>query len=215
MMLVGALFVSLDRPVIGIALFAAARFAYVAFVGVALRVQERGGLAGVPVETAFARFRATAELIMWADAVAFVVLCLLTPGTLRLPASIGWWPTALAGVALVALGLGVKVWAARTVGGDTYYWRDFFVPEEGAHIRSGPYRWLKDPMYTVGYAHVYGFALTVRSREGLVAAAAAQAAILLLHVLVELPHTKRLRSAASGLARTMHQGSRGNGVRCK
>ncbi|MGH2668454.1 MAG: methyltransferase, partial [bacterium] len=55
-----------------------------------------------------------------------------------------------------------------------------------------PYRFLKNPMYTVGYLQTYGLALLTGSMPGLVAALFAQAAILLFYLLVEKPHFDKL-----------------------
>ena len=46
-------------------------------------------------------------------------------------------------------------------------------------------------MYTVGYAHAYGFALLLSSWPGLAGAAFAQLGITLVAVLVERPHGRR------------------------
>ena len=98
----------------------------------------------------------------------------------------------------------MKVWAASSLAPGTYHWRDFFVPADGrVRSTSGPYRFLSNPMYTVGYAHAYGVAVFLRSAPGLWAAAIAQDAILLLMVTVERPHVLRLpaRGAAAGKPR--------------
>src|SRR5207302_5111927 len=86
---------------------------------------------------------------MYHDGVAFVAVCILTRGTIELPLPLVW---RLAGAALVAVGVGVKLWAAATLGADGYYWRDFFEREiRPVPTIAGPYRWLRNPMYTVGY----------------------------------------------------------------
>src|SRR5205823_10694441 len=57
---------------------------------------------------------------------------------------------------------------------------------------AGPYRWLRNPMYTVGYLQTYGLALLVASLPGLVAAVFSQGAIVAFYRLVERPHYQRL-----------------------
>src|ERR1051325_5449318 len=57
---------------------------------------------------------------------------------------------------------------------------------------AGPYRWLRNPMYTVGYVQTYGLALLVASLPGLVAAVFSQGAIVAFYRLVERPHYQRL-----------------------
>jgi protein-S-isoprenylcysteine O-methyltransferase Ste14 len=173
------------------------RLAYVLFVGWALRRQDK---AGVYTERfgrveGFRRFRRRAALIMYHDAFAFVVLCLLTRNTwqLALPAI----ATVGVGAVLVIIGLGTKLWAARTLGTDAYYWHNFFDPD-GARgpVSTGPYRFISSPMYTIGYLQTYGLALMVRSLPGLIAAVFSQATILAFHLLVEKPHFERLHGSS-------------------
>ena len=168
----------------------ASRLAYIMYIAVALRradaARETPGGGGA----AYARFRRRVALVMNHDGVSFVAVCLLTRGTLDLPLPLAW---RVAGAALVALGVAVKVWAAATLGEDGYYWRDFFDPEtRPAPITAGPYRWLRNPMYTVGYLQTYGLALLVASAPGLAAAAFSQAAILAFYRIIERPHYQRL-----------------------
>ena len=104
----------------------ASRLAYVGWVGVALRRQEcdqyftkRDG-----VEPGYRRFRRRAEWIMRNDALAIVLACIVTRDTLHLAVP----RTILLAVAaiLIAIGLGTKMWAARTLGDNAYYWHNFF-----------------------------------------------------------------------------------------
>jgi protein-S-isoprenylcysteine O-methyltransferase Ste14 len=178
--------------------FACCRLAYVLYVGRSLRTAERRVAGRPPAEAdaVWRRFRARASWVMDADAAAFAALCLVTHDTLSLPLP-RVVPVA-AGAVLVAVGLAVKAWAARTLPEGEYFWRSFFVRDgrEGLTDR-GPYRWLSDPMYTLGYAHAYGIALALLSLPGLVAAAAAQALILALNHAVERRHVERRAKAAA------------------
>jgi protein-S-isoprenylcysteine O-methyltransferase Ste14 len=167
----------------------ASRLAYVVGIGMALAGQRRhqiftrrnGGEAG------FRRFRKIAALVLNNDAVSFVLLCLVTRNTLSPTLST---PIRLAlGVLLVILGISVKYWAALRLGAEAYYWKNFFVPQPiTAPDPPGPYRYLRNPMYTVGYLQAYGFALLCGSWLGLVAAGFDQIAILIFHNRVEKPH---------------------------
>ncbi|HXM38585.1 MAG TPA: methyltransferase [Gemmatimonadales bacterium] len=180
---------------------AASRLAYVLFIGVALRRQERDGIytRRYGTEQGFRRFRRVAAVFMNHDALAFIVLCFLTRGTMTLPV-----PRAVAiavGVAFAIVGLGIKFWAARTLGANAYYWHNFFAPPPPptAAVRpatAGPYRFASNPMYTIGYLQTYGWALITGSLPGLVAAAFAQAAILAFYFVVEKPHFERLHRAS-------------------
>jgi protein-S-isoprenylcysteine O-methyltransferase Ste14 len=171
--------------------------AYVLFVGYVLRREEResfyvqrfGPVLG------FRRFRQRASLVMYNDALAFILLCLVTRSTWDVPFSPA---TAFAtGAVLVIIGLGTKLWAARTLGSEAYYWHNFFDPEEAVGpVSSGPYRFISSPMYTIGYLQTYGLALMLRSLPGFITAAFLQAAILAFYLIVEKPHFRRLHRSS-------------------
>jgi protein-S-isoprenylcysteine O-methyltransferase Ste14 len=173
------------------------RLAYVLFVGISLRREER---TGVYTRTfgraeAFRRFRRTAAIIMNHDAFAFVLLCVVTRNTWHLPVAAG--VTFTVGVVLALIGLGTKLWAARTLGSDAYYWHNFFDPDEAiAPVSSGPYRFISSPMYTVGYLQTYGLALALRSFPGFVVAGFLQVSILIFNFLIEKPHFQRLHRSS-------------------
>jgi protein-S-isoprenylcysteine O-methyltransferase Ste14 len=175
---------------VGLGYAVASRLAYVLYVGGALRRQERGRAGGGAA--AYRHFRQAASRVMTNDGVAFVAACLL--GWHTLPAA---WPRvvlAVAGVLLASVGVATKLWARATLGGDAYYWANFFVDTPAVTpARTGPYRFLRNPMYTVGYLHTYGLALMTASLPGLIAAAFDQSAILAFHRLVEQPHFDRHR----------------------
>jgi protein-S-isoprenylcysteine O-methyltransferase Ste14 len=169
------------------------RLAYVVGVGVALRRQDREQIFTRKhgPEGGFLRFKRTASIVMNNDAASFVLLCLVTRQTLDPPWS---WTVSLAlGILLAFLGLGIKLWAAARLGAPAYYWHNFFVPGELVMPDPpGPYRYLRNPMYTLGYLHAYGFALATESGLGLAAAAFDQVAILAFHQWVEKPHFEAL-----------------------
>ena len=171
----------------------AARLAYVIGVGTMLRRQDqsRWFTERYGVEGGFRKFRRIASTIMDLDGLVFIAVCILTRGTLGTP-----WPVALrvaiGGVAIV-IGAGVKLWARRTLGPDAYYWRNFFAPgEHRVSEPSGPYKYLDNPMYTIGYLPTYGLALVVDSAAGLGLALFMQIAVLVFYWIVERPHFKAL-----------------------
>jgi len=182
----------------------ASRLAYVLGVGLTLRRQDRTGFVTERhgVEGGFQRFRRTAAFLMGNDAVSFVLLCLVSANSLRigLPRAL----TLGVGVIFVVVGVLTKLWAAATLG-DGYYWRNFFAPADPVPNSGGPYRWLRNPMYTVGYLPTYGLALMTGSMLGLVAALFDQTAILLFYRLVEKPHFEVLTSSP-GSARSPSRG---------
>jgi protein-S-isoprenylcysteine O-methyltransferase Ste14 len=168
------------------------RMAYVVFVGSVLRREQREGKGGAE---RFRQFRRRAAVVMSNDAVAFILCCLVTPNTWDLPLS--GTVTFAVGATLVIVGLGTKLWAARTLGGNAYYWHNFFEPEAAiGPVSTGPYRFLSSPMYTVGYLHTYGLALILRSFPGFIAAVFSQAGILAFYLLIEKPHFQRLHRSS-------------------
>lgn len=172
--------------------FVASRLGYVGFVGLALRAESRDGALTrrASPEAAWKRFRATASRLMFGDALALGVLCVVTRGTIDPPGP-AWLELAVA-LVLIGLGVGIKVWATANLDAGSFYWRDFFVPvEHRNHSARGPYRWISNPMYSVGYAHAYGFALLLGSGPGLVGALFAQLGVTLLAHFVERPHVRR------------------------
>jgi protein-S-isoprenylcysteine O-methyltransferase Ste14 len=183
----------------------ASRLAYVLWVGWALRREDReqhytrahGEAAG------FARFRRIAAILMNNDAVSVLVLCGVTGWTIHaLPHA---WLLG-AGALLTVVGLGVKLWARAAVGVDNYYWRDFFGAPPAPRVLGGPYRYLANPMYTLGNLHLWGIALAAASLPGLIAAAFNHAAILAFNHVVEQPHVRKLYGAAAGRRTTSRSG---------
>jgi protein-S-isoprenylcysteine O-methyltransferase Ste14 len=176
-------------PLLAETWFVASRLAYVLFVGFSLRAASRRRKLSqfVGAEEAWRRFARVASWLMENDVVAFVAACVVTRGTLALPTP--RWVEIAAGAALTVVGVVVKWWANASLEKGSWLWRGCFVRPEGERPSAvGPYRWLRNPMYTVGYAHTYGFALLVGSLPGLVASALAQGAILVMNELVERPH---------------------------
>jgi len=169
------------------------RLAYVGFVGGALWVQDHHRLytRKFGIEEGFRRFRSVASVIMNNDGVSLAMLVWVTRGTFS--GDLPLWGHLLIGGLLVLVGVDIKVWARQAIGDRGYYWYDFFAPsEEAEYTTDGPYRWMSNPMYTVGYAHTYGIALALASLPGLFAAVFDHISILVFWWLVERPHYKRL-----------------------
>jgi protein-S-isoprenylcysteine O-methyltransferase Ste14 len=96
-----------------------------------------------------------------------------------------------AGVALFVVGLVVKLWATITVGVDVYYFRDMFLGRPvAAACEVGPYRYLRNPMYSLGQLQGYGYALLYGSLPGVVAAAAGHLLIYTFYVVAERPFVR-------------------------
>lgn len=175
------------------AFFLAARAAYAGGVGWLLRRQwhERYFTAGLGVEGGYHRFKRIASWLMNVDGAAFVALALVTAGSLDAP--LPAWLRMAFGAVLCVVGSGTKLWAAKLLGSHGYHWRNFFAPNLEHEVTSeGPYRWFRNPMYTVGYLQTWGLALLLDSWPALVGAAFAQAAIMTFYFTVEKPHFEQL-----------------------
>src|SRR5579862_8373506 len=185
-----------DQGPLALAYFLAARLAYVMYTSLELRAQSlRLGLESPQVaEVRHEAFHRRVLRLQNLDGIAFLSLCVATRSTLPFD---GWEPAFLAsGIALIVVGFGTKAWAVRCLGASSYTWHDFFVPKEKFEpCHTGPYRFFKDPMYTLGYLQTYGIALLCDSWYGLAASLFAQASILIVNEVVEKPHFRRLCNA--------------------
>lgn len=172
----------------------ASRLTYVFWVGRTLQREARTGhyTQAYGEGEGFARFKRGAAAVMNNDAVSFVVLCAVTHDTF--PPGLSRVLLILAGIVLTVVGLGMKLWARAAVGPDRYYWRDFFgaPPATPPAPVGGPYRYFRNPMYTVGNVHLVGLALAAASLPALGAAIFSHAAILVFNHVVERPHVRRL-----------------------
>src|SRR2546427_11427016 len=95
----------------------ASRLAYVLYVGLALRRQERTGYftRRYGLEEGFRRFRRAAAILMSSDAVSFVALCLVSRNTLAIGLPRGL--VLAAGAGRVRVGALTQARGARTHGG--------------------------------------------------------------------------------------------------
>lgn len=69
-----------------------------------------------------------------------------------------------AGVLMVALGWGMRLWAQRTLG--RYFVGEVAVQPDQIVVRDGPYRWMRHPAYTGGFLSSVGFALMLSTWLG-------------------------------------------------
>lgn len=185
-----------DQGPLALGYFLIARLCYVGYTSVELRAQSlRLGLESrETAERRHATFNQRVLRFQNIDAFAFGSVCVATRSTLAWDV---WEPLFLAaGIVLIVIGFGTKAWAVRCLGASSYTWHDFFVPKEHFEpCRTGPYRYFKDPMYTLGYLQAYGIALIFDSWYGLAASLFAQASILIVNEVVEKPHFRRLCNA--------------------
>lgn len=174
-----------------------ARLAYVVGVGAMLRRQEKDRVftRDAGVEAGFAKFRRVASWLMYVDGATFALLCVVTRGTVP----VGPRPGVLLGTGalLFVVGVGTKWWAASRLAPGAYYWRNFFDDAPQAPLpRPGPYRFFRNPMYTLGNLHLYGLALILASAPALILSAFDQAALMVFNVVVEKPHFIRISGSS-------------------
>lgn len=96
------------------------------------------------------------------------------------------------GAVLFVIGVTVKLWAAKVVSIDIYYWKDMFLGKKICKfVVSGPYKYLSNPMYGAGQFQIYGTALFYGSIPGLMAAVLYQSSVFSFHFAVEKPFIDR------------------------
>lgn len=183
-------------PAAWILLAVAARLLYLSGVGILLhheatthRSQLRYGS-----DTAFKRFRLFARGVMYTDGICLFLLSIATSGTLTVFPQL--LSLALGGV-FIAIGIGMKLWATKTLGTSGFYWHDFFMPDDKNSINlskrnQGPYRYIKNPMYGIGNLHIIGWALVWQSTAGLIVGIVAIVALHIFYLSVEAPHVRRI-----------------------
>ncbi|VDB92196.1 unnamed protein product [Peniophora sp. CBMAI 1063] len=154
----------------------------------------------LPVEyNAWLLFRQAVDIILINDFLSYVLFalsCVRVPTALPLPAHVA--RLTLGGV-LVAFNVWVKSEAHAVVTDYGWYWGDCFFAR-GALVFDGVFELAPHPMYTVGYAWLYGLALLAGSYPVLLTALAAHAAQFAFLALFENPHIERFYGQRRPLA---------------
>ncbi len=70
-----------------------------------------------------------------------------------------------AGVAVAATGFGLRYWSMRSLG--RFYTNPVTIHKDHELVRSGPYRWIRHPVYTGGLLVLVAFPLVLGSLLGL------------------------------------------------
>lgn len=97
-----------------------------------------------------------------------------------------------AGVFMVALGWGIRLWAQRALG--RYFVGEVAVQPDHRVVRSGPYRWVRHPAYTGGFLSSIGFALMLSTWLGVLISAI----MLIWAYAVRVPREEALLARALG-----------------
>lgn len=97
---------------------------------------------------------------------------------------------------LSACGFAVKLFAAKAVSVEIYYWKDMFLGKKiSDFVITGPYKFLKNPMYGIGQLQAYAFAAWYGSAYGFMAALVNQLLIFSFYYLAEKKFIKRVYQA--------------------
>lgn len=87
----------------------------------------------------------------------------------------------------------IKIWAAKVVSIDIYYWKDMFLGKKITEfVETGPYKFLNNPMYGIGQLQAYAFAIWHGSATGLIAAFINQILIFTFYYSVEKKFIRRV-----------------------
>lgn len=99
------------------------------------------------------------------------------------------------GYIMSAVGWIVKIWASYILGVASYFYADMVhrKPLEGSTFNIiGPYKWLNNPMYGLGYVGCYGFALVHQSWMCLAMSAVMHAGVWYFNTAVEQKWVKKI-----------------------
>ncbi|KAI0296989.1 phospholipid methyltransferase-domain-containing protein [Multifurca ochricompacta] len=144
-------------------------------------------------------FRQAVDIILIND---FLSFCLFAFACFRVPSGLSMFIHVLrwlGGIVLIAFNLWVKSEAHHVVKDYGWYWGDCFF-QRGALVFDGVFELAPHPMYSVGYAWIYGISLIVGSYPVLFVSLAAHAAQFAFLVFFENPHIERFYGQRKPLA---------------
>ncbi|MBA3065108.1 hypothetical protein FP828_01300 [bacterium] len=91
------------------------------------------------------------------------------------------------------VGFAIKIWAAKVVSIDIYYWKDMFLGKKITDfVESGPYKYFNNPMYGIGQLAGYALAIGQGSKYGLIAVLLNQILIFLFFYIMEKRFIKKV-----------------------
>ncbi|KAI0042743.1 hypothetical protein FA95DRAFT_1584332 [Auriscalpium vulgare] len=154
----------------------------------------------LPVEyNAWLLFRQAVDIILINDFLSFCLFafaCFRVPDGLSTIVHVLRW---VGGSVLIGFNLWVKSEAHHVVKDYGWYWGDCFF-QRGALVFDGVFELAPHPMYSVGYAWIYGLSLIVGSYPVLFVSLAAHAAQFAFLVFFENPHIERFYGQRKPLA---------------
>lgn len=155
--------------------------------GIAERLVARFG-----AERGHAVYALSLDALLFIERVWFVALALATA---REPSGFIGHGLQVLGVPMVAIGVGVTIWAARAVGHDAYHYRDLFFGSRTVSLEDGgPYALCASPMYALGPLAAYGIAMLSLSPVALLAAGVNQGLLFVFNKTIEQPRLRRANS---------------------
>jgi protein-S-isoprenylcysteine O-methyltransferase Ste14 len=96
-------------------------------------------------------------------------------------------------ILMTAAGFIIKIWSARIVSIDIYYWKDMFLGRKICEfVVTGPYKFLSNPMYGIGQLSAYSLAVWYQSEIGLAAAFINQCLVFTFYYTVEKKFINRV-----------------------
>jgi protein-S-isoprenylcysteine O-methyltransferase Ste14 len=164
-------------------------FLFFSFVknGIAEKIKRRLGEG-----KGFEIYKVITALMFFTSGSSFSLMIYKSEILLPLYNNIGFVFTA-AGIIAVLAGLVVNVWSTLIVGIDVYYYKDLFLGKAVVDFKKeGPYSVFSNPMYGMGQANGYGYALIHGSAAGIVFIFLNQLMMYLFYFTIEKPHIKRL-----------------------
>jgi protein-S-isoprenylcysteine O-methyltransferase Ste14 len=94
---------------------------------------------------------------------------------------------------MFVFGFLVKIWSARVVSIDIYYWKDMFLGRKICNfVETGPYKYFNNPMYGAGQIQGYALAVWYGSMPGLIAVSLNQLLIFSFYFAVEKKFIERV-----------------------
>lgn len=90
-------------------------------------------------------------------------------------------------------GFAIKILAAKAVSIEIYYLKDMFLGKKiSEFVKTGPYKYISNPMYGIGQVQAYATAIWYGSEYGLVAAIINQVLVFTFYYLFEKKFIKRV-----------------------
>ncbi|HEU4388837.1 MAG TPA: PEMT/PEM2 methyltransferase family protein [Blastocatellia bacterium] len=175
------------------------RLGYLYSVGVGLRVGERH--CNEDPHSTYRRwlaFKKRTYVVFAGDVITTAALLVITADTMGPQVPLVY--TLPTSIILIVSGILAKFAAYRVIGDKGFYYYNFFCnDEERSYVSKGIYRYLKNPMYSVGYLHAIGFPLLFRSSIGVAFGFFDWAIIWVFCLVFEHSHTSfhRARLAAA------------------